>query len=123
MVILFSVPEARDQLLNKGVVYTFRWDRRAHFVKNKGPKEYTWANERRRGKKIADVIVEEIDKFWYDYAGNFLEPFVDESGFPNVDVWLHKLWRVTHPWNETSHGYVYRVTINSQQLRIKEGDK
>ncbi len=53
MVISFSVKEARDQLMNKGVVYTFRWKKRKKTGKD-------WANAKRGTKKIADVFIEEL---------------------------------------------------------------
>ncbi len=38
MVISFSIFEAREQLLNKGIVYTYRWTRRAFFRRELGEK-------------------------------------------------------------------------------------
>ena len=113
--ISFSVPQARNQLMNKEVVYTFRWARRAFFKKEKGSAERAWAKTKRTGPKIADVLIEEIDRI--PVETDYLEPFADESGFPSAEAWYDKIWAMTNPYTVNSHGYIYRVTRLSQQLR------
>ena len=101
--------------MNKGVVYTFRWARRAFFKKEKGSEERAWAKTKRTGPKIADVLIEEIDRI--PVETDYLEPFADESGFPSAEAWYDKIWAMTNPYMVNSHGYIYRVTRLSQQLR------
>ena len=115
MVISFSVKEARDQLLNKGFVYTFRWTRRAFFERNKGSIEYTWANEKRGKKKIADVIISEIGNYSCD---NELSPFTSESGFKNTWDWQVKILEQANPHGNID-GWLYGVTVYTQTR--KEG--
>jgi len=119
--ISFSVLQARNQLMNKGVVYTFRWARRAFFKKKKGSEERAWAKTKRTGPKIADVLIEEIDRI--PVETDYLEPFADESGFPSAGAWYDKIWAMTNPHMVNSHGYIYRVTRLSQHLRSKELEK
>ena len=120
IVISFSVLEARNQLLKNGVVYTFRWARRSHFKKKKGPIENTWAASKRTGPKIADVVIEEIDRIPPEIE--YLEPFVDQSGFPSSQSWLAKIYGLVNPDQINSHGYIYRVTRKSQQLRKDQNE-
>ena len=119
MVITFSVPEARNQLMNKGIVYTFRWARRIHFsplYENKGPKEFTWAAAQRNKPKIADVMIEELERI--PIETDFLEPYADESGFPSAQDWLNKIYGMAqYPHQIKSHGYIYRVT---RELRMEK---
>ena len=70
MVISFSVKEAREQLLNKGIVYTYRWRRRAFFYNLKGHVESTWANEGRK----KPLSPKEIHSFYNDNQQLFAQP-------------------------------------------------
>lgn len=106
MVISFSIKEARDQLMNKGVVYTFRWKRRKKTGK-------TWANEKRCGKKIADVY---IDKPRLIESPSDLDVYVSGSGFKARKEWLDVILSMHKRFNQM-HGYLYKVTLISQQLR------
>ena len=109
MVISFSVEEARDQLMNNGTVYTFRWNMRKRTGKN-------WANEKRGGKKIADVFIDEprlIETI------SDLDLYVGESGFKTRKEWLDVIMSMKLP-KYGFLGYLYKVTIDSQQLRSKE---
>jgi len=112
MVISFSVKEARDQLMNKGVVYTFRWNKRKQTGKD-------WANEKRLGKKIADVFIDEPRLI---EADSDLALYVSQSGFKNVKEWFDVIMSMSKhlkQFNQT-HGYLYKVTRVSQQLRTGE---
>jgi len=108
MVISFSVREAREQLLNHGIVYTYRWTRRTFFRKELGEKESTWANAKRGGKRIADVWIEEEGKMMYSDLG----PYVSESGFSDGDSWGRKILMMGNPHGELD-GYLYKVTLQS----------
>ena len=106
MVISFSVIEAREQLHNHGIVYTYRWTRRAFFRKELGEKEYTWANAKRGGKRLADVWIEEEGKMMYSVLG----PYVSQSGFKDLDKWGRKILTMGNPHGEVD-GYLYKVTL------------
>ena len=104
----FSVPEARDQLLNEGVVYTFRWARRAFFSKVKGDIENTWANEKRGGKRIAYVKIEEVGKI--ASTEEALEPYSAQSGFTSTILWQNKITDIGMPVFVGMEGWLYKVT-------------
>lgn len=108
MVIGFSVKEARDQLLNEGVVYTYRWERRTFFRKQLGEKEHTWANSGRRTKSIGDVWVEEIGQMEADEET--LEQYASDSGFWNVAGWCSII--IDLGWQYAKEkGWLYKVTL------------
>ena len=106
MVISFSIYEAREQLLNKGIVYTYRWTRRAFFRKGKGDIEDTWANSKRGRKRIANVRIEEVGMMMY----SDLEPYVSQSGFKDLDKWSRTILTMANPHGELD-GYLYKVTL------------
>jgi len=108
MVISFSVEEARNQLLEKGVVYTYRWHRRAFFRKDKGEIEDTWANSGRGTKKIADVKIAEIGQM--DYGPEKLEQYLDKSGFNKLWEWQGRIMNMGIPGLE--NGWLYKVTLS-----------
>ena len=116
MVISFSVREAREQLLNKGVVYTFRWTRRAFFRDDKGNIEHTWANKKRGGKRIADVDIEEIGEFPNDFS---LDTYVHQSGFSNTDAWLRKILQMGNP-HGLIDGWLYKVILRSSIAKVRK---
>ena len=119
MVISFSIYEAREQLLNHGIVYTYRWTRRAFFRKGLGVMEHTWANAKRGRKRIADVWIEEIGKLQYSE----LEPYVSESGFKNLEKWSREILEMANPYGELD-GYLYKVRLSEGTLsdtRAQEG--
>jgi len=102
MVISFSVPEARNQLLNRGFVYTFRWHERKKRL------EETWANTGRGTKKISDVLVEHI-KTIIPHPIN-LNPYTEHSGFESKEAWSEKIMNMK-PRNSPKYGYLYRVIV------------
>jgi len=110
IVIIFNVPEARNQLLEKGVVYTYRWTPR----KRTGA---DWANSKRCAKKIADVYIEDYGERSCNAFS--LGPFAAESGFNDVNAWIKKIREKANP-NGNSHGHLYKVTRRSQQLRTEK---
>ena len=118
MVISFTVFDARHQLLTQGVVYTFRWTRRSHFKNGKEGHEKTWATKKRGQPRMCNVIIEEMERI--PIEAEFLDPYVDESGFDSAELWYNKIFSMSNPYNMDSHGYIYRVTLNSQQLRREE---
>jgi hypothetical protein len=77
MVIIFSSEKARKQLLEKGIVATFRAHRKLKTGRD-------WATDKREGKKLADVIILEVGRF----DPRDLKNYVYNSGFDSLDEWL-----------------------------------
>lgn len=98
MVINFSSPQARAQLLEKGIVYTFRKIRRKQLGN-------TWANEGRTKPKICDVFIEEMGLL----KASRLEPYVEMSGFESLGKWYGEIVRLNKGWNIDQKGWLYRV--------------
>jgi hypothetical protein len=95
---IFANEKARRQLLEKGVVYTFRVHRHTE--------GRDWATDRRRGKKICDINVEFIKKV--DFKEELM-PYVDESGFEHRWDWLSAIRRL-NPKMKKIEAYLYKVT-------------
>ncbi len=100
MVISFSVKEARDQLINEGEVYTFRWKKRRKTGND-------WAQVKRNTKKIADVFIDEprLMESIYD-----LDPYVSKSGFKSRKAWLDVIMKMNKRANDWM-GYLYKVNL------------
>ena len=116
MVITFSISQAREQLLDKGMVYTYRWTRRAFFRDGNGTIELTWANIRRGGKKMADVYIEEIGEMPCDES---LIPYCEKSGFKNMAYWQWKILKQANPYGNID-GWLYRVGLQSSSGKVKK---
>lgn len=112
MVISFSVKEARDQLMNEGEVYTFRWTQRKKTGKD-------WAQVKRNTKKIADVFIDEARLI---ESASDLDPYVSKSGFKTRRAWLDVICSMPIPAKSryVFIGYLYKVTRVSQQLRTEK---
>jgi len=104
LVIIFKNRLAREQLLTKGKVYTFR---RGKLRKKLGS---DWAAARRGGHKIADVIVNPIIHVKPNHLEGALTPLVYHSGFDSVRDWLEEIYLINERLPE---GWIYRVdTVN-----------
>jgi len=97
--------------LDEGVVYTFRWKQRKQVGKD-------WANEKRGGKKIAVVFIEEVAKFMPNYHP--LVDYSEKSGFSHWWEWYWKIMEMQPKNNEAWEGWLYKVTLDSQQLGTTE---
>lgn len=104
MVISFSSPLPRTQLLEKGIVYTFRKTKRKQLGK-------TWANEGRLKPKICDVFIEEVGQF----RASRLEPYVEWSGFESLGNWYGEIVRLNKGWDIDQMGWLYRVRIHKSE--------
>lgn len=107
MVIIFSSEKARNHLLEKGFVYTFRMKRRTMLGKD-------WMTDRRTGKKIKDVYITEVGH----YEIKNLQSFADQSGFNTLKSWMGEIvilnWqRKRYELGYGSMGWLYLV-----QLRV-----
>lgn len=92
MVIGFSHPKARHQLLECGVVYTARKRRRKNVGRN-------WANKGRLTGKIADVYIAYMGEVKVSELG----PYVAQSGFPGL-----------HEWYLAIKGYIPDISMNKK---------
>ena len=96
MVIIFQVEKARNQLLNKRIVYTLRQMRKIE--------GRDWATDRRGNKKICDVNIKLIN---YSILRKLnLENYVFNSGFDSVDNWIDALRPSQNRWKSF---YLYEV--------------
>jgi len=100
MVMIFSSDKARSFLLEHGRVYTFRKNRRKRVGRD-------WITDRRGGRKIADVTIEEEAPVFHL---NTLRKYVGESGFQTVDEWIEEIRRLNGGKLPTA-GYLYKVTL------------
>lgn len=112
MVISFQVQCVREHLLEKGIVYTFRWRRRSFFKNQKGNIESTWANTGRGTKKIAQVDIHEIGEFKSDepYENHV---YLNNSGFKNWFDWYKKIEDMRPPFGFTE-GWLYEVHLKGE---------
>lgn len=97
MVMIFQVQEAREQLLKKGRVFTFR-------AKNRHKLGRDWATDHRGGRKIANINVKLVAKVT---CPEMLWPYAYASGFESLDAWVAK---ITEKYREVN-GNVYEVTL------------
>jgi len=101
MVISFSIPEARTQLMTKGTVATFRWNRRKHIGRD-------WAQVKRGTEKIADVEIKEVGCF---ETIPDLVPYLSLSGFETIRDWRRAIVSTSKPSDYLRHcGWLYLVT-------------
>ena len=100
MVISFSVPEARNQLLNDGEVFTYRWKKRKNVGNN-------WANSGRGTKKIGDVW---ICEYFQAEPNLSLAPYQHKSGFKSLEDWQQRIQDMK-PRNQDDPGWLYHVIL------------
>jgi hypothetical protein len=102
MVIIFSHPKARNYLLTHGLVYTIRKNLRKH-VQCKD-----WMTDKRTGKKICTVWVD--DPLELDTVDEHCLPeyFVRNSGFDSMTEWLKAMQRLNQG-KMLKSGWLYRV--------------
>jgi len=91
--------------MNKGTVYTFRWNKRKRTGRN-------WANEKRGGKKIADINIEEVGEI--HPLPILLAPYRPQSGFDCEWDWYDKILEMNHDDPDAS-GWLYKVTLVSKE--------
>ncbi|GAG75796.1 unnamed protein product [marine sediment metagenome] len=128
MVISFSSEKARNYLLKKGRIFTFRKDRRKQFIKleEKRGKAYVeavkpalrdWFNEGRCKPKIKDIFIWEVGIF----KPEELEPWVPFSGFSSLNEWNHEI-RGLNKYLKPE-GWLYMVdTEIIETLKSKESE-
>ncbi len=99
MVMIFSSTLPRWQLMNKGVVYTFR----THKCKKLGK---DWANDGRCKPKLCDITKEFVKEITH---ARQLEPYVEQSGFLRLNAWISEIRRL-NPKLKQIEGYLYKAT-------------
>lgn len=104
MVISFTNTTAREQLLDHGMVHTFRLNRRKRTGKD-------WANKGRTLKKMADVYIEEVGEFMI----GALREYVPTSGFGSLAAWHQAIQDENRRRHRsipiTTRGWLYKVTL------------
>ena len=102
MVISFSNEGVFKYFLSEREVYTFRLRRRLQTG-------YTWMNDRRGGKKLADVDVKEVGEFQV----KDLRPFLDKSSFKTLASWWSALQILSGSRVVTmnTRGWLYKVML------------
>lgn len=102
--IIFTVPEARDQLETEGSVITFRETQRTTGE--------TWYRYSRTGPKQGDVQVEELTEIDPALIAD-LRPHARQAGFDTAEKWIERIREVNN--GELRPGYLYQVTLLSDQ--------
>jgi len=98
--IVFADETARNQLVDDGVVVTFRATERTTGS--------TWWRESRTGPKRGDVDVERIGEV--DPSDDeAIAPFRELSGFDSVEAWREAIRQLNG--GDVESGVLYRVTI------------
>lgn len=107
--IIFSSKKAFDFLVSNGEVYTLRKKRRDGKA---------WLTNRRGGRKVADVVVEEVGRVVFrgrepyvmaESGEVHLSHFTPKSGFGSTDEWLRELRRLHGKVPENL--FLYRVVL------------
>jgi len=98
MVMLFMNPTVRNFLLSHGYVYTFRVKRHK--------KGKDWATEKRTGKKLCDITIQEERPI---RDASELQQFVQGSGFKSLEEWVQAI-REYNPKLRDILGWIYLVS-------------
>jgi len=96
-VMIFENPKARRQLLEKGLVYTFR--------KHPHKEGRDWASAYRGGPKIADIYVKVVGRM----RPIDLAPYVKDSGFDSLQEWIEAIRQFGIAPQE--YGYLHEVIL------------
>jgi hypothetical protein len=97
--ITFSNATAREQLLEHGVVTTFREHERTTGE--------TWLRFERLGEKQGDVTVNLLAETPVDER--VLKHYAPKSGFESVDAWVDAIRGLA---GDVDRGFVYEVTLD-----------
>jgi len=103
MVIIFASEKARKFLLTRGIVYTFRKNRRKKVEKD-------WFNDRRGRPKISNVFIEEIGCYDPRNEISIFEFLLGYSGFNSLEEWYEEIKRLNGGKLPTQ-GWLYSVVL------------
>lgn len=115
MVMIFQNPKARNQLLENGIVYTFRT--KPHSLGK------DWATDKRGGKKIADINIERMEMISGGYLirDNTLRPlllkYLKESGFDTISEWINVI-KILNKKKNPEYAFVFKVTIIEYEISM-----
>ena len=109
MVTIFSNEKAREHLRSMGQVATFR-------VKEKKTLGFDWVTDKRGGKKLFDVFIEEERK---DITPLDLEDYVEDSGFKSLKEWISVIKQL-HKCDAKTKGFLYFVATYPKSFREKK---
>jgi len=110
MVMIFSNEKARRQLLEKGIVFTFR--KKPHKLGK------DWATDSYGGKKICDIDVVWRAKVCPLELDN-LDLFTRNSGFETLNAWIQAIGEFGI--NPCDYGYLHEVRkVNSRKEEKNE---
>lgn len=122
MVIWFNNVIARKQLIEHGVVYTFRTSRRTVGYQN------AFYNDRENDIKMVKIGRVEIVKIaeWVDINESierFLSNYVSLSGFNTVGEWVEAIISFIHNRRLPEYGILFKVTLKDKDyIRLNEGN-
>jgi len=97
--IIFANQTAREQLLQEGIVYSFRTNDRTTGD--------TWARPSRTGEKMADVTVEQVATL-PNPSEEDLTDWANQSGFGTAEAWWNAIEDVH---GIPAEGYVYQIEL------------
>lgn len=107
MVMIFQSEKALKELLDSGIVYTFRLLRSDGQSRKLGKE---WITYKRRGKKIGDVIVSTLFKVAHPIPLE-LKLFAPYSGFGSVEEWIKEIKKLNPDPDIGYAGEVYCVHL------------
>jgi len=108
MVMIFQCEKVLRELIDSGIVYTFRtWE----YEGRKLGKE--WITYKRGGKKLGDVIVSLVSPHFVHPIKIYLEPFVQYSGFDSIEEWVKEIKKMSRVGFNDDYGNIYCVHLTS----------
>jgi hypothetical protein len=107
--VTFSDDTAREQLVTRGEVITFRASERTT--------GWTWWRESRTGEKQGECYIEKVKNADPSYTNQLL-PYRSQSGFDTVEEWQAAIEELN---GDLETGYLYRVETPTSP-KIKEMD-
>jgi len=115
MVIWFNNKIAREQLINYGVVYTFRSRRNTIGYQN------AFYRDGKEQIKIGQVLIERVKK-WFDLEGYLpieylLTNYLYSSGFNTIEDWIKVIRGFRTNRTIPEYGEIYRVTLSDKDFK------
>ena len=98
----FSVAKARNQLLTKGVVYSFRTHKRKRLGND-------WVNSGRGKPKLADVFIHLVGEVDLSLSYLALNEYVVKSGFESATEWFEEILGLNPKGG--LKGWIYKVEL------------
>jgi hypothetical protein len=96
---IFGLKIVREFLLKNSIVYSFRLKQKQNTGKD-------WITDKRGGKKLKDVMIEEVGVMSMYLLGDY----VYASGFKTLIEWIEEIKKVNKSIINP-YGWLYKVTI------------